>query len=112
MKTKTRAHRKLLEKDVEQYLCRQVEKLGGKAYKFSSPANRAVPDRICCFPHGQIVFVECKAPGKKATPLQLKVLTFLRQLRFNVAIVDTKERVDIVINMVKEDQKNAENSDN
>jgi hypothetical protein len=109
MKTKTRAHRKLLEKDVEQYLCRQVERLGGKAYKFSSPANRAVPDRICCFPGGQIVFVECKAPGKHPTPLQLKVLKFLNVLGNNVAIIDSKEKVDTLIKMVKEDMQNGAN---
>lgn len=109
MKTKTRAHRKLVEKDIEEYLCRQVERLGGKAYKFSSPANRAVPDRICCFPLGQIVFVECKAPGKRPTPLQMKVLTFLRQLRNNVVVVDSKEGVDTLMRMVKEDLQNAAN---
>jgi len=81
-----------------------VEKLGGKAYKFSSPSNRAVPDRICCFPRGQIVFVECKAPGKKPTPLQFKVLRFLNSLGHNVAVIDSKEKVDLLIKMVKEDQ--------
>ena len=68
----------MLERDVEKYLVRQVKSLGGKAYKFSSPSNKAVPDRICCFPGNRIKFVELKASGKVPTPLQYKVHKDLR----------------------------------
>lgn len=87
----------MLERDIEQYLVRQVAKIGGKAYKFSSPANRSVPDRLCCLPQGLTKLVECKATGKKPTPLQKKVIEFLRSLGHEVFIVDTKEKVDILI---------------
>ena len=34
------------EKDVEQYLCKRVKEMGGKAYKFVSPGNAGVPVRL------------------------------------------------------------------
>jgi hypothetical protein len=36
----------MLEKDIEKHLVWAVELFGGKAYKFTSPANRGVADRI------------------------------------------------------------------
>jgi len=93
----------MLEKEVEGYLVRQVVKLGGKAYKFSSPSNRSIPDRLCCLPQGLTKYVECKALGKRPTPLQWKVIEYLRSLGHEVLIVDSKEMVDILINMWKEE---------
>lgn len=40
------------EKDVEQYLCKRVKEMGGKAYKFVSPGNAGVPDRLVVVPTG------------------------------------------------------------
>ena len=93
----------MLERDVEGYLVKRVAKLGGKAYKFSSPSNRSVPDRLCCLPNGRIKFVECKAPGKLPSPLQAKVIKYLRSLRNEVFVVDTKEKVDILIENWREE---------
>jgi len=87
----------MLEKDVEKYLVRRVTWLKGKAYKFSSPSNRSVPDRLCCLPYGKIKLVECKATGKKPTPLQAKTIKDLRDLGNEVFVVDSKEKVDILI---------------
>jgi len=93
----------MLERDVEGYLVKRVAQLGGKAYKFSSPSNRSVPDRVCCLPYGKTKFVECKAPGKVPSPLQTKVIKYLRDLGAEVFVVDTKEKVDILYNMWKEE---------
>jgi len=93
----------MLERDVEGYLVKQVAKLGGKAYKFSSPSNRSIPDRICCLPRGLTKYVECKAPWKEPTPLQAKVIKYLRSLGHEVFVVDTKEKVDILINIWREE---------
>lgn len=41
-----------IEKDVEQYLCKRVKEMGGKAYKFVSPGNAGVPDRLVVVPTG------------------------------------------------------------
>jgi len=93
----------MLERDIEKHLVQQVAKLGGKAYKWSSPANKAVPDRICCLPKGLIKIVECKATNKEPTPLQWKVIKSLRDLGHEVFVVDTKEKVDILIGDWKEE---------
>lgn len=92
----------MLERDIETYLVKKVKQLEGKAFKFSSPSNRAVPDRICCFPQGRIIFVECKAPGEVPTPLQSKVIRLLRFLGHEVLVLDTKEKVDIFYHIIKE----------
>ena len=93
----------MLERTIEKHLVKQIAKLGGKAYKFSSPSNRAVPDRLCCLPQGQKYLVECKAPGKDFSPLQAKVAKTLRSLGHEVFLVDTKEKVDKLCKMIKED---------
>ena len=93
----------MLERDIEKYLVQQIAKLGGKAYKWSSPSNRAVPDRLCFLPKGLIKIVECKAPGKEPTPLQSKIHKALRLMGHEVLVIDSKLGVDILIQVVKEE---------
>jgi len=52
------------ERDIEAYLRDQIKRLGGIAYKFVSPGNAGVPDRLVLLPGAGVVFVELKAPGK------------------------------------------------
>lgn len=85
--------RRHLEHHIESRLCERVKALGGIPYKFTSPQRRSVPDRMCAMPGGRIVFVECKAPGKKPTEKQLLEHARLRKLGFCVEVVDTYERV-------------------
>ncbi|MBN6205558.1 VRR-NUC domain-containing protein [Ralstonia pickettii] len=89
------------EKDIETYLRKEVKKAGGKAYKFESPGNDGVPDRIVVFPNNNIFFVELKAPGKKPRPLQLKQMRDLKKFGCKVYVFDSKERVDHFIDWVK-----------
>jgi hypothetical protein len=39
------------EKVLERKLCKAVREAGGIAYKFVSPNQRGVPDRMCVFPN-------------------------------------------------------------
>ena len=65
-------------------------------YKFTSPANRAVPDRI--FIRRSIVFfIEFKAPGKKPTKLQKKVHNDINFHKFFVYVVDNLHFGKLVI---------------
>ncbi len=82
------------EKDVETYLRERAKKAGGKAYKFVSPGNDGVPDRLVCLPGGCVAFVELKAPGKVPRPLQRGQQEFLKRLGFRVEVIDSKQRVD------------------
>ncbi|MCL2531572.1 MAG: VRR-NUC domain-containing protein [Oscillospiraceae bacterium] len=82
------------EKTVEQYLCRRVKEVGGKAYKLVSPGNDGMPDRLVCLPGGKVIFVETKAPGKTPDPRQLYRHLELLRLGLLPWTVDSKERVD------------------
>jgi hypothetical protein len=79
---------------IEKKLKKAVEGLGGRCLKFVSPGMRGVPDRICLFPGGQIIFVETKAPGGMPEPLQLKRHRELRTLGFEVQVIDSEEQIN------------------
>ena len=58
------------EKDIEKVLVTKVRKLGGRAYKWVSPGNDGVPDRIVILPGMRPVFVELKAENGRLSTLQ------------------------------------------
>ncbi|EPY07440.1 VRR-NUC domain-containing protein [Paenibacillus alvei TS-15] len=82
------------ERDIEKYLREQVKAAGGKAYKWNSPGNSGVPDRIVIMPGNCITFVELKAPGKQPTKLQLVQHKRLREMDCDVRVIDSIEQVD------------------
>lgn len=82
------------ENKIEAYLRQKVKDLGGIAYKFESPGNSGVPDRLVLLPGGRTVFVELKAPGKKPTKLQLMQHKRIQGLDHKVHVLDSKESVD------------------
>lgn len=75
------------EKDIEKILVSEVKKLGGKAYKWTSPGNDGVPDRIVVFPNRAPVFVELKTEKGRLTPLQAVQIDRLRELGQAVFVV-------------------------
>lgn len=79
---------------IEQYLVDAVQRLGGIAYKFTSPARRSVPDRIVTLPGGILAFVELKRPGEKPTKGQAREHERLRGLGQRVYVIDTFDGVD------------------
>lgn len=89
------------EKVVEEYLRDEVRSAGGRAYKFVSPGNAGVPDRMVLLPGGRVIFVELKAPGKKPTALQMAQRRKIEKLGFEVVVIDSKEGVNGFIRDVK-----------
>lgn len=86
------------EADIEAYLREKVRAvLHGKAYKWVSPGNNGVPDRMVCLPGGRVVFAELKAPGKQPRPDQAAKHRELRALGFRVEVLDSKAAVDAFI---------------
>nr|DAM27364.1 MAG TPA: Nuclease [Caudoviricetes sp.] len=85
------------EQNIEKYLTERMKKIGGKSYKWVSPGNSGVPDRLIIFPDGQIVFVELKAPGNTPTKRQRFVHRELRKLNCNVLVIDSKKQIDALI---------------
>lgn len=88
----------MLEKDIEKHLNDKVKKLGGRCYKFTSPGNAGVPDRLVLLPGGAIYFVELKTKYKKPRPLQKSQIRKLEMLGQDVRVLcgldDVKEFVD------------------
>ena len=77
----------MLEKDIEKVLVDGVKKLGGRAYKWVSPGNSGVPDRIVILPNQPPIFVELKTEKGKLTELQQVQIKRLRNLGQQVEIV-------------------------
>ncbi len=68
------------EKEIEKILVSEVKKLGGRAYKWTSPGNDGVPDRIVIFPNRPPVFVELKTDAGELSALQKVQIDRLRAL--------------------------------
>lgn len=84
----------MTEKQIEKYLREEVKKAGGVAYKFVSPGNAGVPDRLIVMPGGKTVFVELKAPTGKLTKLQALQIHKLNALGAEVHVINSKEQVN------------------
>lgn len=103
------------EKVIEAYFVKEVERLGGIAYKFSSPNRRFVPDRICAFPTGLCTFVEIKGPKGITHSGQVRELKRLWELGFLTTILKSRGDVDLYVEGIKttikwrydEDAKNS-----
>ena len=85
----------MLEKDIEKRLRRKVKKIGGEAYKFESPGNNGVPDRLIILPGGRAYMVETKKPKTgRVRKLQIYQQNKLRGLGMDVRVIYTNEQID------------------
>ena len=75
------------EKEIEKILVAEVKKLGGRAYKWVSPGNDGVPDRIVVFPNRTPIFVELKTDNGKLSALQKVQIDRLKSLGQHVKVV-------------------------
>lgn len=82
------------ERDVERVLCERAKKMGGKAFKWTSPGNDGVPDRIIILPELPPIFVELKTDTGHPSAIQLKQLNWLADHGQMVALVYGKSGVD------------------
>jgi hypothetical protein len=85
----------MLEKAVEAYFKKVVEQLGGKSYKFTSPAHRGVADRVACLPDGSCWFVEIKTEGGKLSELQKLFASDMQRLNQHYACLWNKDDIDL-----------------
>lgn len=77
----------MLEKEIEKIFVTEIARMGGRAYKFVSPGNDGVPDRLVCMPDGKIHFVELKTVSGKLTNLQKVQIERLRGLKQKVVVL-------------------------
>jgi len=78
----------MLEKVVEVKVNAYAQSKGFLTYKFTSPARRAVPDRLYICPKGTVIFVEFKREGQKPTPPQEREHHRLRMQNVHVFVID------------------------
>lgn len=89
------------EKELEKLFVQEVRKAGGNAYKFVSPGQTGVPDRLVVFPGNHIGFVELKAPGKKPRPDQQYQQRKLVDYDCFVVNLDNPKEIGAVIHKIK-----------
>lgn len=89
-----------LEKDIEAKIGQYAKSKGLEYRKFTSPSNRAVPDRIILVPGGVVGFLELKRKGEKPTPLQWRELRKLREMGMNVAWCDSVEKGEFFVHQL------------
>ena len=84
----------MLGKNIEAHLVRSVRHIGGVAYKFTSPAQRGVADRVVCLPGGSTWFVELKAANGRLSPLQRVFAQDMERLRQRYVCLWSREQID------------------
>ena len=98
--------RPLRESDIEKYLVKRVKELGGECRKIQFIGRPGAPDRLVMLPpkdqfvpyaQDVTIWVELKAPGKKAEPHQLREHARMRKMGQRVVVIDSLEGVDEVL---------------
>lgn len=79
------------ERDIEAKVVAFCKTKNVLCYKWTSPANRGVPDRILIGPHGKVGFLELKRPGQVPTALQGHTLKKLYDRKCYAGWVDNVE---------------------
>jgi len=82
------AHHKLKESTIERKVCDYAANNGWLVYKFVSPGQKFVPDRIFLGDGGRTFFIEFKAPGKKPNGGQLLMHEKMRARGHTVYVID------------------------
>ena len=75
------------ERRIEEILIREVTKIGGRTYKWVSPGNSGVPDRIVFFPDGRVFFVELKTESGRLSAQQKIQINRLKNLKQKAYVV-------------------------
>ena len=77
----------MLEREIEKKLVDGVRKLGGRAYKFVSPGNDGVPDRIVVLSGRVPKFIELKTETGRLSSLQNVQIKRLKDLGQDVRVL-------------------------
>ena len=75
------------ESDIEKILTTEIRKIGGRTYKWVSPGNSGVPDRIVFLQGGRVYFVELKTDTGKVSAQQKIQINRIQSLGQDVRVV-------------------------
>lgn len=79
---------------LENKLGKWVKSKEGLYLKLLTLHISGLPDRICLLPGGIIFFAEIKTTKKKPRKIQQKIINKIKNLGFNVFIVDSSEVIE------------------
>ena len=85
------------ESAIEALLVRAVHQTGGRCYKWVSPGNSGVPDRIVILPDSRVIFVELKTETGRTSALQDWQIGTLRGLGQTVRVLHGRREVELFI---------------
>lgn len=91
----------MLERVVERRLVKEIKNLGGLCYKFVSPGNVGVPDRILVLESGVIIFAEIKADKGKLTMAQRSQISKIRGRHQRAVVVYGIPGVEKLVDLIK-----------
>ena len=89
------------EKDLERLLSKEIKRLGGVAIKIYNPWLVGLPDRMILLPGGRVIFVELKTTGEKPRKIQLVRHESLRDLGYEVRVIDQRKQIDRLIHDIQ-----------
>ena len=87
------------ERLIEKHLTSKCKAHGILCYKFVSPGQRNVPDRIL-IKGGKVVFLELKATGKKPSEAQWREITRIQEAGGMALTADSTTHIDWIIQTV------------
>lgn len=82
------------ESAIEAKLVRMVKDLGGLCFKFVSPGNPGVPDRVILLPGGRVVFAELKTEAGRLASIQKWQLDEMRKRGADVRVLRGLDQVN------------------
>jgi len=86
----------LRESQIEDYLHARTKAVGGDYRRVSWIGRNGANDDLILLP-GRHMLVECKKPGKVATPAQTREHDRLRAAGFTVHVVSTFAEIDAIL---------------
>lgn len=92
------------ERDIEAKLVRMVRERGGLCYKWVSPGNPGVPDRIVITPGGRTIFVELKTRAGRLSAIQKRQQAQLGERGADVRVLWGLDQVKAFVREVMPDE--------
>ena len=89
------------ESQIEKWLNGKIKELGGISFKFTSPGNPGVPDRIYIFPEGAVYFVELKTEIGRLANIQKWQGKRLQEMGCRYRVIRGMEQAKEFVNELK-----------
>ena len=95
------------ERDIEKKMLNAIRKMGGEAFKWVSPGNDGVPDRIVMLPGGRLIFVELKADRGRLSPVQKIQIRRIQKLGQDVEVVQGMDGLEEFLERIRNEVHTA-----